>query len=120
VCACGEHVDQMDGGVAQARHRLEVGDTHAAATAPATTSAAGTTATRPDKPSTQVTDGLRSANNRHVSIVCDVLTHMAGSVGNVIGVAIRLGHGDIGRSRPKPSVDTATPVRGIQAVSLTR
>jgi hypothetical protein len=55
-----------------------------------------------------------------VSIVRDVLTHMAGNVENVIGIAIRLGHGDIGRSRPKPSVDTATPIRGIQAVCLTR
>jgi hypothetical protein len=55
-----------------------------------------------------------------MSIVCDALTHVAISLGNIIGVAIRLGHRDIGRSEPKPSIETATPVRGIQAVGPAR
>jgi hypothetical protein len=29
-----------------------------------------------------------------MGIVCDALTHVAIGVGNIIGVAIRLGHGD--------------------------
>jgi hypothetical protein len=67
-----------------------------------------------------VTDGLTAASQRHMGIVCDALTHVAIGVGNIIGVAIRLGHRDIGRSEPKPSIETATPVRGIQAVGPTR
>ena len=46
----------------------------------------------------------------------NVLSHVAIGVGNVIGVAIRIGHGEVTRSRPKPSMDTATPIRGIPAV----
>jgi hypothetical protein len=52
-----------------------------------------------------VTDGLTAASQRHMGIVCDALTHVAIGVGNIIGVAIRLGHGDIGRSEPKPSIE---------------
>jgi hypothetical protein len=53
-------------------------------------------------------------------MVCDVLTHVAIGVGNVIGVAIRLGHGEIGRSRLTPNIETATPIRGIPAVGPAR
>jgi hypothetical protein len=62
----------------------------------------------------------RPRDPRHVGIVCHVLTRVASGVGNVIGVAIRLGHGEIVRSGPKPIVETATPIRGIQGVGLRR
>ena len=50
----------------------------------------------------------------------NVLSHVAIGVGNVIGVAIRIGHGEVTRSCPKPSMDTATPIRGIPAVGPAR
>jgi hypothetical protein len=55
-----------------------------------------------------------------MGIVCDVLTHLAIGVGNVLGVAIRLGHGEVGRSGPRPRVKIAAPVHGIPTVSAGR
>jgi hypothetical protein len=65
-------------------------------------------------------DAVRCASNHHVGIFGDVLAHLVFSVGNVIGLVIRLGHGDVGRSGPTPSVDVATPIHGITAVGLRR
>jgi hypothetical protein len=51
-----------------------------------------------------------------MGIVGDVLAHVAVRVGNLVGVAIRLGHREVGRPDCKPDMEIATPVRGIHAV----
>ena len=51
-----------------------------------------------------------------MGVVLNALTHVAIGAGNVVGVAIRLGHGEVSCSGPKPRMETATPVRGIQVV----
>jgi hypothetical protein len=56
-----------------------------------------------------------------MGIVLDALAHVAAGVGNIIGTAIRLGHGEVSRHHdPRPTVETATPVRGIPIVGLRR
>jgi hypothetical protein len=55
-----------------------------------------------------------------MGLVCDVLTHLAIGVGNLIGVEIRLGHGDLARPGPKSCIQTATPVRALHAVGPAR
>lgn len=81
---------------------------------------AGPATDRPDKPPSQVTEAVNCASNDHVGIVGDVLTHVAVSVGNLIGVAIRLGHGGVGRTGTMPSMETATPVRGLPSLGPAR
>jgi len=54
-------------------------------------------------------------------IVLDALAHVAAGVGNVIGTAIRLGHGEVSRRvELRPTVRTAAPVRGIPTAGLRR
>jgi hypothetical protein len=52
-----------------------------------------------------------------MGVVVNALTHMAIGAGNVVGVAIRLGHGEVGCPGPKPCMETATPIRGIQVLN---
>jgi hypothetical protein len=51
-----------------------------------------------------------------MGVVLNVLTHVAVGAGGVVGVAIRLGHGEVSRSGPKPRTVIATPIRGIPVV----
>ena len=56
-----------------------------------------------------------------MGIVLDALAHVAAGAGNIIGTAIRLGHGEVSRHpEPRPTVQTATPVRGIPVVGQRR
>jgi hypothetical protein len=51
-----------------------------------------------------------------MGVVLNALTHVAIGAGSVVGVAIRLGHGEVSCSGPKPRIEIATPIRRIPVV----
>ena len=67
-----------------------------------------------------MTEASNCASIDHVGILGDALVHVAVSVGNLVGVVIRVGHGDVGRPHRKPDMETATPIRGIRTVGPAR
>jgi hypothetical protein len=94
------------------RLRLDLGDTFAAAT--------GSGQHQARQPTCSGNGRRQLREQRHVPIVGDVLARVAVSFGNLIGLAIRLGHREASRPDCKPDMETATPIRGIQAVGLPR
>jgi len=88
---------------------------HAAATAAGQATSAGSTATRPDNQPAQATQPAIARATTTRASSDDVPAHVAVSVGNLVGVAIRLGHREVDRPDCKPDKKIATPVRGIHA-----